>query len=152
MRPWSTFKLFMNEQERKADYEQSANASWRWVLGGEDLLISARVLQKEYESSFQAMMLKPEGKLPTGQHVLAPMIYLKGKCIELFLKANYLKLKNGAKVTDGNGSLSNKFKNHQLIPLYEEIFGMANAEEKKFLKKLSDAMLSWGTYPVPISL
>lgn len=93
------------------------------------------------------MIREEKGNLPSGAELLAPMIFMRAISLENLIKALYIK--RGNSVTDGNGSLS--FKHHALSWFYKELKINLGPIEDQTLKKLSEAIYSWGRYPVPKS-
>ena len=96
----------MNDLDRKADYEKSANEYWRWRDVAISLGIAADILEGKYKAVLQAIQKKERGKMPKEFDVLAPMIYLKAKCLELYIKA--LCIKNGVKPVTKDGKLTKR--------------------------------------------
>lgn len=135
----------MDNKTRELDYEESANEYWRWVLAAEDLLIAANILEKKYKNALQSIRSTQVDKMPLETQVLAPMIYIKAKSLELFLKALYIK--QGKRVTK-NGIFT--YKLHNLVRLCQNTgISLGNAQ-KKLLEKMTGCITFWGTYPVPL--
>jgi len=92
----------MNEDERKSDYEKSANEDWRWIVAAHDLAKAAAYLDKLHQNAVEKMYGE-SGTVPEGFGMDRQACYFKGKCLELYLKALYIR--NGNPITDGHGVL-----------------------------------------------
>lgn len=146
----------MNDDERKIDYEKSANDYKRWLYVAEDLCLAANYLEKVHEEGIQELnklnngsdieVLEKISKISAGSSIFAPMQYVRAKSLEVYFKA--LHLKRGNKITDGKGSLLNIYKQHGLYRLCCE-YVVVSKDEKVLLDKFTEAMIFWGTYPVP---
>lgn len=137
----------MDDEQRKADYERAANDSWSWILIGERLVIGAEYLHDEYENARDQMRKKSSGTLPPGAEMLAAMIFMRAISLENLLKALCVKL--GISATNGAGHLT--LKGHDLVMLSNMAQVTLNNEKNAVLEKLSEAIISWGRYPVPTS-
>ena len=137
----------MNNKARLKDYEKSANEYWRWVQTGNDMLIAALFLSNHYSGAIQELSEQKLAKFPLGYQVHAPMLYLKAKALENYLKALYIK--QGKKVTNGNGKFT--YKTHNLIKLSKNVGLDLNNSQTALLTKLSNTITFWGTYPIPVN-
>ncbi|HEX8947147.1 MAG TPA: hypothetical protein VF829_02965 [Candidatus Paceibacterota bacterium] len=137
----------MDDQQRKSDFEQSAHDSWRWILEGEKLSQAANYLHKEYTDALEAIKKKSVESWPPGAEMLAPMIFIRAISLENLVKALYIKYGNS--VTDGNGKLD--FNKHDLLWFYRYLDITLSRNQENTLEKLSQAIYSWGRYPVPKS-
>jgi len=132
----------MNDKDRKEDFEKCANEYERWKKQGNILRAAAVVLENCYNHNKDKKNFESE--------ILTPLIYLKAKSLELYLKAFYIK--QGNPVTK-NGFLifGSENKTHNLLFLME-LVGLGYDEEQKIkLLKLTNAIEFWGTYPVPLN-
>lgn len=136
----------MDDNSRMNDYETSANQYWRWVLGAESLLISASILEEKYRRAQEKKKDHRLKKMPLELEVLAPMIYLKAKSLELLLKALYIK--QGNKVTHEGKFV---YKTHNLLKLIQNTGISVDETQVKLFKRMSDCITFWGTYPIPLS-
>lgn len=135
-------QLNMNDEERKKDFEKCANEYERWKKQGNILRTAAVVLENCYNQNKNKKNFESE--------ILTPLIYLKAKSLELYLKALYIK--QGNPVTkDGILTFGGKSKTHDLLSLMELVGLGYNEEQKIKLLKLTNAIEFWGTYPVPLN-
>jgi len=135
----------MYDNARKIDYENSANEYWRWVLAAEDLLIAANILEEKYKNALTSIIYTQAGKMPLESQILAQTIYFKAKSLELFIKGLYIK--QGKQVTK-NGKFT--CKSHDLLKLCQDTCIAVNPAQKISLKKMTDCIIFWGTYPVTL--
>lgn len=139
----------MDDSKRKADYKKSANEYWRWKDAGNNLLIAANILQDNYNRGQKKIKKAKQGLLPLSMYVLSQIIYFKAKSLELYLKALYIKRGNPA--TDNNGNLVSFLNSHKLLDLSQATGELLDEEHKLLLVKLTEAIIYWGTYPVPLN-
>lgn len=132
----------MNDEDRKKDFEKCASEYERWKKQGNILRAAAVVLENCYNNNKDKNNFESE--------ILPPLIYLKAKSLELYLKALYIKNGNPV-VNDGNLTFGGINKTHNLLSLME-LVGLGYDEEQKLkLLKLTNAIEFWGTYPVPLN-
>lgn len=137
----------MDDEFRKRDYETSAKEFWRWRDAGDDLLIASKILEESYEKAMEEVRKSEPGKFPLSAQVLPQFIYFKAKSLELYLKSLYIK--QGNEPTE-NGKLTSELKSHNLL----ELCNKTNFQHEKsvsLLNKLTNAIVYWGTYPIPLS-
>lgn len=137
----------MNDNQRKKDYEISANEFWRWILAGEKMLQASEILSVEYAEGIKLMREQKCGKAPLGMEMLEPILYLRAISLELFLKGLYVK--SDKPCTGSTGHLAPALKTHNLSCLYKKVFSSLSKERKDVLDKLTDAIHFWGRYPIP---
>ena len=140
----------MNNEDRKNDYIKAANEFWRWELAGNSLLKAASYLQKIHNKQSEKMMDRINNGcmyIPYVSGVDQQAHYLQGKCLEVYFKGMYLKAGNS--IVDGNGLFL--LKGHNLKEVCKIINFNINESEEKTLDKFTEAVIFWGTYPVPLS-
>lgn len=133
----------MDDLTRKSDYKKSANEFWRWKDAGDNLYISAIILEQHYQD---AMGEVKKATLPLAGQILSQIIYLKAESLELYLKALFIKQGN---LATKNGELTKSLDSHNLSRLCELTNTPFNNHQKVLLNKLTDAISHWGRYPVP---
>src|ERR1700720_362434 len=101
----------MNRDERKADYERSAQDPVRWQRAAENLFEAATHLSSIHENAMREVKEKKAGEVPVGFNIDSHAHYFQGKCIELYLKCLLVSL--GTTVTK-NGALISEMQKHEL--------------------------------------
>jgi len=141
----------MDEDERLADYEQNAKEPRRWKIAAEGCFFAAVYLTKGQESILSKCAKKPSEYIFYSSSVLLDQQghYLQGKCIELYVKCILIKSGVVQCVTKG-GKLSKELQSHDLLKLFDKAHFSTTDSEKVTIRKLTEAVIFWGTYPVPV--
>lgn len=138
----------MTDEERQADYEKSASQLWRWHSAAENLREAAAYLRSVHDNAMKEIAESKGGSgAPEGFYMEPPAHYLEGKCIELYLKCLLIKL--GTKVTQ-DGAMTPKMKSHDLRKFCRKAGFDVSLSECQTLRKLTEAVTFWGTYPIPL--
>lgn len=136
----------MTDEERKDDYAKSARQPWRWYFAAENLFNAAAVLRSNYDNAVREIEKQKGGRAPAGFYIDHQAHYLEGKSIELYVKC--LLIKFGAEVTNG-GRLTRKMNSHDLRSFCQMAQLDVTESESETLRKLTEAITFWGTYPIP---
>ncbi|MGO9768345.1 MAG: hypothetical protein ACLPSW_02110, partial [Roseiarcus sp.] len=138
----------MTDDDRKADYEKSAHDPLRWRMAAENLFEAAAHLLLVHENAMREIIEKKAGEVPPGFYMDHQAHYFEGKCIELYVKC--LLINSGTIVTK-DGKMVGDIKTHKLIDLCQKAGFQTSTSETETLEKLTEAIMFWGTYPIPTS-
>jgi len=137
----------MTDEERRTDYERSAHQPWRWKSAADNLFEAAAHLRCLHEKAMSEVTeQRAGGAVPQGFFMDQQAHYFEGKCIELYLKC--LLIKSGAQVAK-NGEMTRGMMSHDLLKFCRNARFDVTASECETLRKLTESVTFWGTYPIP---
>ena len=139
----------LTDKERLADYERSAAEPWRWHSAADKAFEAAANLRCIHEKAMSEIRGRPTGvvgAVPEGFYMDQCAHYFEGKCIELYLKC--LLIQSGTKVTQ-DGKMTREMKSHDLREFCRKAGLRVTESENETLRKLTEAVTYWGTYPIP---
>ncbi len=134
----------MSEQRQCELYMRAGNHYGSWLLSGDSLLASARIL---YDNFDLCIDLPVDSEVPDKEKIFSTIFLLYGFCIECLFKC--LWVKNGNNIVDNGKYIGIPGANdHKLHELADKVNFNLSENESDALISLSVIITSSGRYPV----
>ena len=134
----------ISEQRQCELYTRAGNHYGSWLLSGDSLLASARIL---YDNFDPCIDLPVGSEVPDKEKIFSTIFLLYGFCIECLFKC--LWVKNGNNIVDNGKYIGIPGANdHKLHELADKVNFSLSENERDALISLSVIITSTGRYPV----